>query len=262
MRSGSPVWLIAILPVLAIAQVVAGSLHDLTGLGVSIPDRSAANNTAAVPAVYAFAIWGLIFLWCFVFVAYQALPKQRESPLLEELRGPAALAFALNAVWEIHAQVFGLAWTSFGLIVALLMPLLVVLERLRQFKGPVGRSELWLAVVPLHILAGWISVATFASLSTTLDVTGQLTGLSPILRDVVLVFLAGSVGAFFASRARVPLPYTLTVGWGLVAVIVKNIGGQGSIPVAIAAAAAIAVVAIATVRQRSLTASKLQAQAH
>lgn len=241
---GSPIWLIAILPLLAIVQVAAGSLHDLTGMGASIPERSAANDTPAVPAVYAFAVWGLIFLWCFAFASFQARPAARASRLVAGLRGPAALAFVLNAAWEIHAQLAGLAWTSFALIVALLLPLLAAVERIRRFDGPIVGSEHWLAIVPLHVLAGWISVATFASLSTTLDVTGVLANALPAAaRDVLLALLAGVVGAVFARRARAPLPYGLTVIWGLAGIIVKNTAEGGSWPVALAAGGAIAMVA-------------------
>lgn len=239
---GSSTWLIAAVPALAIAQVLAGSLHDLTGLGVSIPDRSAANDTPAVPAVYAFAVWGLIFLWSAAFAVYQALPRQRDNPLLARLRGPAALAFALNATWEIHAQLGSLAWTSFAIIFALVMPLLVVVERVRKFDAPIGQADLWLAVVPLHILAGWISVANFASLSTTLDVVGRLdSGAAALWRDVVLVLAAGMVGALVARRARVPAPYALTICWGLAGIVAKNVP-TGSQAVAIAASIAMLLV--------------------
>jgi hypothetical protein len=137
------------------------------------------------------------------------------------------------------------------LIVALLLPLLLGLERFRRYDGPVPKREFWLAVVPLHILAGWISVATFASFSTTLDVMGVLAGpRAAMVRDLLLVLLAGTVGAVFARRARAPLPYGLTLVWGLAGIIVKNTGG-GSLPVAGAAGLAIAVVGAAMVSRRA-----------
>ena len=232
-----------LLPVLAVLQVVAGSLHDLTGLGESIPARSAATETAAVPAAYAFAIWSVIFLWCFAFAIYQALPSARDNALLARLRGPAATAFALNIVWQVNAQLNGLGWMSFAIIVALLAATLAGVARVRQFDTAIDRRERWIAVAPLHVLAGWISVATFAHLSSTMQLTGALqTVFAGTLRDVTMVVAATAVALFVAVRARDPLPYAATACWGLAGIVAANLLREPNGAVAAAAFAGIATV--------------------
>jgi hypothetical protein len=66
----------------------ANVLGALTQIGApvltseAVGQVSAENGTSVVSADYAFAIWGPIFLLCLAYAAYQALPANRESPLL------------------------------------------------------------------------------------------------------------------------------------------------------------------------------------
>src|SRR5918997_2547335 len=62
---------------------------------------SAENGSLVVPADYAFSIWGLIFLLCLAYAVYQALPANRESPLLRRVGPFSAGAFLFNGLWEI-----------------------------------------------------------------------------------------------------------------------------------------------------------------
>ena len=48
---------------------------------------SGENPTLVVPADYAFVIWTPIFLLALVYAVYQALPSNRESPLLRRTGG-------------------------------------------------------------------------------------------------------------------------------------------------------------------------------
>jgi hypothetical protein len=228
--------LIACLPLLAIAQVVAGSFSSLTGLGVSIPERSAANDTLAVPATYAFAIWGVIFLWSLVFAIYQALPAQRDNALVARLRAPAAAAWALNTVWEINAQLNGLGWSSTLIILGLVGAALTCMWRAESHSGAVAARDRWLAAAPLYALAGWGTIATFGQISTTMDVAGVAeAGMPAVVRDAALILSAGALGFAVTRRTRHPAVYALAAAWGLTAVFVKGL--QGASPITVTAAA-------------------------
>ena len=61
----------------AIFQVVAPALA-----GPAIGRVSAENPTFVVPGDYAFVIWTPIFFLALVYAVYQALPANRENPLL------------------------------------------------------------------------------------------------------------------------------------------------------------------------------------
>lgn len=244
MAQGSDKWLIPLLPILAVTQAFAGQFNELTGIGTSIADRSRAAQTAAVPADYAFIIWAVIFLWSFAFAIDQARPSRRHSEVLKLLRRPAAAAFALNTIWELNAQLNSIEWVSFALIVALLLASLAGPLRLASHWGPIEGRDRWIAAIPLHILAGWISVATFAHLSSTAQITGGLgLGAPASLRDVLLVLSAAGVGAFLSGKVREPIPYAGTILWGLGGIVAANVvRGATDHGVMVAAIAGIGVV--------------------
>lgn len=181
------------LPVLAIAQAT-GYFSQLTGLGVTIAERSAANDTAAVPAGYAFAIWGVIFAWSLLFALWQALPVQRDNHAARALRAPAAAAWTANTIWELNAQFNGIAWESTVIILALVLAALWGVFRIKEMAGRLTRTEWRIAAPPLLLLAGWGTVAAFAQISTLGDIVAG-DGSAPLLRDTFLVLCAGALGS-------------------------------------------------------------------
>ncbi|MFW5735269.1 MAG: hypothetical protein ACOCWR_09425, partial [Oceanidesulfovibrio sp.] len=95
----------------------------MLGLGEPISARAAVVRTPLTPAGWTFSIWGLIYLWSFAYAIYQALPAQRNDPLLSSVRLPSALVFALSGLWVVVAQATGL---SFGTVVTI-VPMLILL---------------------------------------------------------------------------------------------------------------------------------------
>ena len=82
--------------------------------GVFGPTNGAISDrypTLIVAAGYAFAIWGLIFLWDMVFGAWQAFSRRAATDPLAGIRPWAAAGFALTAVWMpvFSQQLFWLA---------------------------------------------------------------------------------------------------------------------------------------------------------
>ena len=63
------------------------------------------------PALYAFTVWALIFALSLVYAVYQALPANRENPLLRRIGWYTAGAFACTGLWSVFvpAQQFLLA---------------------------------------------------------------------------------------------------------------------------------------------------------
>src|SRR5918998_4968409 len=83
--------------------------------GPAIGRISDEYSTLVVPADYAFAIWTPIFLLALIYAGYQALPANRENPLLRRIGWFSALAFFSNGVWEIlfPAREFALSQVVF-----------------------------------------------------------------------------------------------------------------------------------------------------
>ena len=101
--------------------------------GVFGPTNGAISDrypTLIVAAGYAFAIWGLIFLWDMVFGAWQAFSRRAATDPLAGIRPWAAAGFALTAVWM---PVFPLHTRSLMAIV-LLEPSVISLKPLQRLE--------------------------------------------------------------------------------------------------------------------------------
>ena len=182
---------------------------------------------AILPAGYAFAIWGLIYLWLVLHAGF-GLWKRVGDPAWDGVRAPLILSLAAGAVW-LFVAVRDPLWASV-LIAVMLAGALVAL--LRAPAVP----DRWLLLAPLAIYAGWLSAATGVSLGVLLAGFGWLpdTGAAVVMLGVVLV-LAVTVQL---RLDRAP-EYGLTVVWALVAVCVRN--GAGNLVVTGLAAAGCAV---------------------
>ena len=170
----------------------------------SVSEVSGANRTLVVPANYAFVIWGPIFLLCFAYAAYQALPSNRDDLLLGQVGWWLGSAFLLNGVWEIvfPARLFLLSQGVFLVVFVCLFVAyrrLVLVSRERALGGP----ERWLVALPLGLLFGWVTIANFVSVATTLVGLGLLEGgVGEALLGSALL-LRGLVGAFRGRRQPV-----------------------------------------------------------
>src|SRR3712207_1046262 len=104
--------------------------------------------TLIQPSSYAFVVWAPIFLLCLAYAAYQALPANRERPLLRRTGWFTAAAFFLNGLLVILASPERFVITE-GLVVIMLLCLAVAYVRLmRSDRGALGRADRWLVALP------------------------------------------------------------------------------------------------------------------
>jgi hypothetical protein len=84
-----------------VATVVGALFQVLAGAIVPIGAIAKETPSLVIPADYAFAIWGPIFLLCLAYAAYQMLPGNRHNPVLQRVGWLFAGAFFLNGLWEV-----------------------------------------------------------------------------------------------------------------------------------------------------------------
>ena len=199
----------------------------------SVSEVSGANRTLVVPANYAFVIWGPIFLLCFAYAAYQALPSNRDDLLLGQVGWWLGSAFLLNGVWEIvfPARLFLLSEGVFLVVFVCLFVAyrrLVLVSRERALGGP----ERWLVALPLGLLFGWVTIANFVSVATTLVGLGFLEeGVGEALLGSALLLLGGLSAALLIlygtmGPPQVYLAHAAAVLWGLLGVVVNQYGAS------------------------------------
>jgi hypothetical protein len=215
------------------AANVIGSLFQLgmTALAAatiqSVVDEG--PRSLVEPALYAFTIWALIFTLSLAYAAYQALPAQRENPLLRRIGPFTAAAFFCTGLWSVFVPLrqFLLAQT---MLLAIFACLLVAYLRLAHSdRSLAGRGDRWLVALPLGPFLGWVTAANAVSLTSEAVRLGLVDAgrLGEALLGSTLLILGGILAAAVvragrSGPAQAYLAYAATVLWALVAIVVNQ----------------------------------------
>src|SRR5919107_3688949 len=176
--------------------VVLGAIFQIAVpiiTGPTVGRVSGENLTLVVPADYAFVIWTPIFLLAFIYGVYQALPSNRENPLLRRIGWFSALAYFSNGIWEIvfPARAFVLSQMVF---VGISTGAVVAFVLLQRGAGAGSRFDRWLVAPAFGLLAGWVTAAFFVGLVTVLVATGVLSGgIGEAIFGTLMLIVGGTV---------------------------------------------------------------------
>jgi hypothetical protein len=197
-----------------IVNVLANAL-PLNGQGTGeISDRF---DIYFVPAGYVFSIWGLIYLGLLAFTVYQALPAQRDNPLLKRIYPAYWIGSIANILWVFlwHYEFFPLTLVA---MLTLLASLLYIYLQMTKADIALDRNQKWFLKLPFSVYLGWISVATIANVSQVLfffDWGGW--GISPVLWAVILLVVATFLGLLMIWREK-DIAYTLVLIWAFIGI--------------------------------------------
>lgn len=205
----------------AVFQVLAGALVPIAAIATEFP-------SLIIPADYAFAIWGPIFLLSFIYAAYQALPSRREDPLLRRVGWPLAGAFILNGLWEVSVPLRQPVLLQVIIAGIFACAAVAFVRLVRSERGALRGADRWLVAPTVGLLFGWITAANVVSFNDTLVKLGYLgTGVGSALAGGALLILGGLVtSALVLIGRRGPVQgyacYAAAVLWGLVGVVVNQ----------------------------------------
>jgi hypothetical protein len=210
------------------ATVVGALFQVLAGAIVPIGAIAGESPSLVIPANYAFAIWGPIFLLCLAYATYQALPTNRDNPLLRRVGWFFAGAFLLNGLWEVLVPLRQPVLLQAILAGIFACSAVAHLRLVRWDRGVLSRADRWLVALPLGLLFGWITAANVVSFNDTLvelgilgsGVGGALVGAFLLLVGAVLasaMILVSGVGTLQSLLA-----YATAVLWALAGVVVKQ----------------------------------------
>lgn len=191
--------------------------------GVFGPTNGELSNrypTLLVAAGYAFAIWGLIFLLDVLFGLWQRSSRRRDDGAIARIRMPAAMGFALTALWMpvFSSQLF---WLALVIIWAALLCLLLCALVLSQDPNP-EPGQRWLAWLPLSLHAGWLSLAAFLNTAQVIVAYRILPVDDQLAWSLALWALAGGLLLALNQRLRGNLAFVAAALWALAAVYVKQ----------------------------------------
>jgi hypothetical protein len=175
-----------------------------------------------VPANYAFAIWGLIYLGLFAYGIYQLRPSQRLNSTLATIDYALIVACVAQTIW-IFLFLYGLFWASVVAMLAILIPLAVSYRQIWTELRP-SRQEKWFVQVPFSIYLGWISVATVVNVAIALyDSNWGGWGLTDPVWTLVMMVVS-AVLAVAAALLHRDAAFTFVIIWALVAIAVAQRG--------------------------------------
>ncbi|MEM6401967.1 MAG: tryptophan-rich sensory protein [Cyanobacteria bacterium P01_D01_bin.116] len=207
--------------VLAFIVNVLSNIFPLNGLTIGGISNTLFKDVLIVPANYAFAIWGLIYLGLFALAIYQVLPSQRENPKLRRIGYLLTIASVAQCVWVylflsryFAASVIAMLW--------ILIPLIIMYLRLRIGITPASRGEKWFIHYPIGIYLGWISVATIVNIASALHINNwNGFGISAENWTAIMVIIATFI-ATLALAQRQDITYSGVTAWALIAIAIEH----------------------------------------
>ncbi|MBW4577511.1 MAG: tryptophan-rich sensory protein [Aphanothece sp. CMT-3BRIN-NPC111] len=215
-------WLNLIAIIAAFAINIYANINPPNGLTIGDISNQFFSKVLIIPANYAFAIWGLIYLGLISFGIYQVLPAQRQNFSLRRGSYLLVLASIAQIAW-IFLFVNRLFTLSLVAMLLILLPLIGIYLRLGIGRERVSKKELWLVHNPLSIYLAWISVATIVNVASALyDLGWSGWGINPQVWTVIML-IVGSAIAAVVTTTRTDIAYPLVIIWAIVAIAVRQI---------------------------------------
>ncbi|WP_404785006.1 tryptophan-rich sensory protein [Altericista sp. CCNU0014] len=216
-----------------IAINTLSNFFPLNGLNVGQLSNQLFGAVRIIPANYAFAIWGFIYLGLIALGLYQLQPRQPQNSALG--RGGWLLVMASVAqigwIYLFQARLFALSTLAMA---GILLPLMALYRQLEIGKRTASRQTQWLVQYPISLYLAWISVATVVNVAIALySLNWNGWGISPGVWATMMALASGAIAVAVAIRHRDPV-FPLTIVWALVAIALRH----ADIPLLAATAAA------------------------
>jgi hypothetical protein len=198
---------------------VASNFFPLNGLSIGEISNTLFKNVLIIPANYAFAIWGLIYLGLFAFGVYQFLPNQKHD--LRKSGYLLVIALVSQSIWVYFflSRLFVLSVVAMLLI---LLPLIGVYLQLRIGNKRVPRTKKWCLHAPISIYLSWISVATIVNVACALYFQSwNGWGISAQLWTVMMLLVAAAIAVVIVVKCQ-DITYVGVTLWATFAIALKQ----------------------------------------
>ena len=204
--------------ILVVTMILASNIEGVFGMGRSIAEQSATNDTPLVPWEFAFAIWGPIFLGLIAYSIIQGLPSNRAKPIFRATGWWTVLAFASVTLWGMAASLLdgnASRWSTAFLFWPAVAGACIATIRFSNDKHRLGATEKWLAWAPVSLFAGWVSLAMFLNWAQVGIHGGFGFGLSVTVISLLCLALALAFISWQLHLNRGNKVYAFPALWGL-----------------------------------------------
>jgi hypothetical protein len=212
-----------------LAMVIINALANVLPIN-GVTTRQISDNlpNLFVPAPITFSIWGLIYLLLFGYVLYSFAihedDREKKQKELAQLASYFCVSCLLNASWII-AWHYGYFLWSTVLMVFLLISL--ILARFSIEKMPLRGRERLLIRLPFTVYLAWISVATIASVTTSLVHAGWGGwGIAPEVWTSTILILGVLIGGLTMLSLHGGA-YGLVLIWAYGGILLKHFSPVG-----------------------------------
>jgi hypothetical protein len=201
---------------------IFANIFPLNGESIGAISNTVFQDVLIIPANYAFAIWGLIYLGLISLGIYQALAFNKTEPRLRQLGYELAIASACQMLWIIlfQSRFFILSLLA---MLGVLIPLIRLYLRLEINRLIVNRKQGLLVNTPISIYFAWITIATIVNAASLLDwLNWQGWGIPDQLWTVIIM-VVGAVVAILVGLRRKDRAFVGVFIWAFLAIAVKQI---------------------------------------
>ena len=209
--------------ILKLSVLAAAILQVVAATYLSIGNFDTTERTLQVfiqPASWAFSIWGLIYLFSFIYAVYQIIPKN-DNRLLDATRVPALIAFLSSIAWLYFAGSGDwLTWFTAPVLFLMAIALTYVV------CAPEGNSkkETLFSKKLLYPYAAWTGIAAWLNIQTLVTDKGIIT--TDVLNITANLILFGLIAVFTLSyfkKSGYSIFYGGVLIWAGVGVVFANL---------------------------------------
>lgn len=200
---------------------VVSNIFPLNGLSIGEISNTLFKDVLIIPANYAFAIWGLIYLGLFTLGIYQFLPHQKNDEDLRKIGYLLVTASIAQCIW-IYLFLSKFFALSVVAMLGILLPLIFIYQYLQIGKNSVNKNKKLCLYAPISIYLSWISVATIVNVASALHFYGwNGWGITNEVWTVIMLLVAAAITTLIVIQYR-DIPYAGVTIWAVIAISVKH----------------------------------------
>ncbi|MEW9502243.1 TspO/MBR family protein [Jeotgalibacillus marinus] len=227
-----------------LSMIIVNALANIIPLnGQTTGEISNKLDVLFTPAGYVFSIWSLIYFLLFIWVLRGGLKSQRKRSVYKQTSTLFVVSSILNCSWIVvwHYEQF---IASVAVMIGLLFSLILIYVTIQRNKPR------FLDRLPFSVYLGWISIATIANISYTLNYHGWSGfGLSDVSWTIILLLIATALALHIRFHERDWI-YPLVFIWAFIGIAAKNEGGESIVVSTAYVLSAIIAIGIITLRKK------------
>ncbi|MGM3307060.1 tryptophan-rich sensory protein [Anabaena sp. WFMT] len=200
---------------------VLSNIFPLNGISIGEISNTVFKEVLIIPANYAFAIWGMIYLGLFTLGVYQFLPNQKNDPDLRKTGYLLVIASVAQSIW-VYLFLSKLFALSIIAMLGILIPLIIIYQRLEIGRKRVSKSKKLCLHAPISIYLSWISVATIVNVASALYFYGwNGWGFTNEVWTVIMLLAAAAITTVMVIQYR-DIAYAGVTVWAVIAIALKH----------------------------------------